>query len=135
MSTSVYAGFQVAEDRLSFVPQGIEAQAEYYSLLLDQPITPEDIQVFEHIRDQYHGSNPRNQEISFAWFKVVSSHPLYQVVGSLCGRTYLEARHIHLECDEYGDGRTTDKAFMRSVLRACQLNPDAADLMDCMYWG
>jgi hypothetical protein len=137
VSIDVYTGFQVEEKVLENAPRDIEEAARFYSVLLDEHVTAEDIAVFGHIRNKFHSEECMvNQDMGSAWFEVYVAHKLHKVTGALCGIRYLAQFHgIHLHVEEGIGGRTDDKGLMRTILEALGLNPDAAEIMDCMYWG
>ena len=135
MGIYIYAGFRTGEKRLSYQPQGEEAQLEFYSTILNYPVSKEDLTVFNEIYQRAHDLEA-DRDLTFAWWKVLETLPLNMVHGSLASVRVLERRGIELPYDpEDGTGETSDKALMREILTALDLNPDAVDMMDCMYWG
>jgi hypothetical protein len=129
MSIDVYAGFKTQHGVTSFTPDTLEAQVKYYSTVLRRSISQADIQVWDEIRDRaFQGDDP---DMELAWWRVYADHPLTRVRTSLCNAHWLARQGIVVE----HDGHTTDKELMRRILRALELNPDAADRLDQMYWG
>ena len=132
MSITVYAGFKRQDGSWGYEPETLEAQAKFYSVLLDTHITQEDIRVFNEIRLRW----INDQELGSAWWRVYDRHPLQRVAGGLCNIRFLERKGIELQCHpEDGSGSTGDKALMADILNVLDLNPEAVDLMDEMYWG
>ena len=128
MSIDVYAGFETQHGVIGFMPDTLETQVKYYSTVLRRSTSQADIQVWDEIRDRaFQGDDP---DIALAWWRVYADHPLTRVRPSLCNANWLTRQGIVVA---HG-GHTTDKELMRRILRALKLNPDAADLMDQMYW-
>ena len=131
MGLYLYAGFRTGEGHMSYAPETVEQQAEYYSVLLDYPFTEEDVQVLNEIERKAHDPE-LSDEMRFAWWKVYDEMPLSAVSGALASTRHLETLGIQFMGES---GRTLNTEVMREVLKALDLNSEAVEYMDCMYWG
>lgn len=135
MGSHVYFGFRVSPKELHMAPETLEEQAEFYTKVLGEYVSPEDIVVYRQLRDNW--TDPQlDQDMQLAWWKLVDSHPLRNVIGSICSVSYLRRQHgIHLEYDECGSGETTDPILIWRIFNALGFRQEAVSDIDCLYWG
>jgi hypothetical protein len=133
MGIYVYAGWERQDGVWSYRPATDADFLEYASTALNEQFSQEDLLVYNHVRDQY--ENAGDQDLQYAWWKVFQQLPLGHVDGSLCGLRTLKRKGVDLPTDEDGCGNTDDQAVIRAVFTALGLNPEAAALVQKLYWG
>jgi hypothetical protein len=132
MGVDLYVGFNVG-NRTRWLPEKVEDILAYVQCATGEWVDRDDLDLYRELRQRY--TNERNQDKSFALWKLLHVSPFWRLDGSI-GRFYrlVEAAGVEKFLDP-DEGRCQNKQVIRLLLEAAGLNPDAADLADEVYWG
>ena len=132
MGSDLYLGFFEAQQRSSTFVVGIcplEKLIAFVQAASGGKFTAEDVKVYVHIQEQYSScSSIKEQDLSFAWWKVLSALPLDRFLS--WGR----ASH-YIPNSIWDDGSSTDKALITKICDELGYDRAVIPMIDLIYWG